>query len=74
MGSSTWSDQTTIAPTPVGLTDDHKKEIIEYCKQPGHEDVPWDLTGTHFTQKFGFLVTGPEIFDIFMMDAAVGPK
>lgn len=73
MGSSTWSDKTTVTPAPTGLTDDNKKEIMAYCKLPENEDVPWDITGAHFTKKFGFLVTGSEIFDIFIEDPVAGP-
>jgi hypothetical protein len=64
MGSSNWSDKTSIAPAPIGLTDEQKKEIVDYCHLPENEDVPYDLTAQHFTTKFGVAITGPEIFDL----------
>lgn len=74
MGSSTWSDETTVTASPIVLTDEQKKEIIAYCQDPENEDVPYDITADHFTKKFGIPVTGPEIYDFHITTLIGNPK
>lgn len=66
MGSSAWSDKTTITNpnAPVELTEEQTKEVVKYLEE--FQDQPWDISADHFTKTFGFPVTAEQINGIYI--------
>ena len=64
MGSSNWSDKTSITNpnAPTDLSDDQKKQVTKYLEE--FQDQPYDISAAHFTKIFGFPVTADQILDI----------
>lgn len=66
MGSSTWSDKTTITnpSASIEFTDKQTKEIIKYLEE--FQDQTWDISAAHFTKVFGFPVTAEQINGVYI--------
>lgn len=65
MGGSNWSDKSSVAQV---LSFEQKKEIAKYCEE--YQDQPWPTTADHFTAKFGFPISGDQIFSIYTESVA----